>query len=214
MKSAFTAEEIMEACFPFDLEVDTVADDDTEFPSSLIAQSGDLTFTILLNGEGPFYESMSLSAIKTTDDNPFEIAHQWNLDFHWSTAMALTEPDGTIATNANGDFGVSQHRRVPFFGGISDEALRTEIGFFVYEMNLFFGLEDEADERDSGDRKAMDISRTRLAIADELARQSPQTARQLAETLGIHKSQINATLYSSPDLFTRHQASPPIWSLA
>jgi hypothetical protein len=214
VKSSLTADEIMEACFPFDLEVGPVTDDDTEFPSCLVAQSGDLSFIILLIGEGPFYEAMTLSVIQATDDNPFEVAHQWNADFRWSTAMAMTEPDGTIATNPAGEFGVSLHRRVPFFGGISDDALQTEIGFFVYEMDLFFGLEDEADERDDADSKPKDASRTRLNIADELARQSPQTARQLSDTLGIHKSQINATLYSSPDLFTRHQASPPTWSLA
>lgn len=214
MKSAFTVDEIIEACFPFDLEVGIFQDDEAEYPSCLIAQCGEIAFTILLMGDGPFYEGLTLSVIQSTNDNPFDIAQEWNLSFRWSTAVAMTEPDGAIATNSEGNYGVSLHRRVLFFGGICDEALQAEIGFFVYEMLLFFGLEDEVDEADNDELRSTDASRTRVAITEELTRKSPQTARDLAATLGIHKSQVNSTLYSSPDLFTRNQSSPPTWTLA
>lgn len=214
MKSAFTVEEIIEACFPFDLEVGILQDDEAEFPSCLLAQCGEIGFTILLMGDGPFYEGLTLSVIRATDDNPFDIAQEWNTSFRWSTAVAMTEPDGAIAINSEGDYGVDLHRRVLFFGGISDDALQVEIGFFVYEMLLFFGLEDEVDESDTDELRPVDASRTRVAITEELERKSPQTARELAATLGIHKSQINSTLYGSPDLFTRNQSTPPTWTLA
>lgn len=214
LKSAFTVDEIIESCFPFDLEVGILEDDEAEFPTCLYAQCGEIGFTILLQGDGPFYEGLSLSVIRATDDNPFDIAQDWNLSFRWSTAVAMTEPDGAIATNSEGEYGVSLHRRVLFFGGISDDALQAEIGFFVYEMLLFFGLEDEVDEVDTDVLRHMDASRTRVAITDELTRKSPQTARELAAALGLHKSQVNSTLYSSPDLFTRIQSTPPTWTLA
>lgn len=213
MKSAFTVDEIIEACFLFDLEVGILEDDESEYPSCLLAQCGEIGFTILLMGDGPFYEGLTLSVIQSTDDNPFDIAQNWNLSFRWSTAVAMTEPDGAIATNSGGEYGVSLHRRVLFFGGISDDALEAEIGFFVYEMLLFFGLEDEVDDADNADLMPMNASRTRVAITEELTRKNPQTARELAASLGIHKSQVNSTLYSSPDLFTRIQSSPPTWTL-
>ena len=213
MKSAFTAEEIAEAFRSFDIEADVVEDLENPNEYTVYGYLEELPFHVSLYGTGPFYEEALFMAFAPTSDNPIEWANEWNADLRWTTATPLLNDDGTMIVD-DGDFYVGVHRLLSFYGGIHPEALRSLAGQCLLDFVQIYGLDDDLAEEDEVDMESMlDEDALRDAVISLLLPGEAMTARQIAKSTDVPKVEVNALLYRRPDLFQRHQADPPRWTL-
>ena len=210
LKSSFTAEELADAVRTFDVEVSVTEDLSAAISHTIDCNIGDFEFGIWPRDHGPFFEEALMVGMIATDENPIEWALAWNSDYHWSTGVAQTDEVGALVTNDQGEFILTIRRRIGFYGGVSDDALRSWIGQFILEFLTFVGLEEEDDSTVESSDSIIDLPE---ALVAELELRSPQTARELARSVNASKSEVNAILYGRPDLFSRKHENPPLWSL-
>jgi len=214
VKSAFTATEIAEAFRSFDIDADVMEESVEPIEYTIYGQVADLPFHVSLLGSGPFHEEALFMAFVPTPENPIEWANEWNAELRWTTATPLLNEDGTMIVE-EGDFLVGIHRLLSFYGGIHPEALRSLAGQCLLDFVQIYGLDDDDSPEESEADMESDLGEDALrnAVLSLLRLGEALTARQISKATDFPKVEVNSLLYRRPDLFQRHQADPPRWTL-
>jgi len=214
VKSAFTATEIAEAFRSFDIDADVMEESVEPIEYTIYGQVADLPFHVSLLGSGPFHEEALFMAFVPTPENPIEWANEWNAELRWTTATPLLNEDGTMIVE-EGDFLVGIHRLLSFYGGIHPEALRSLAGQCLLDFVQIYGLDDDDSPEESEADMESDLGEDALrnAVLSLLRSGEAFTARQISRATDFPKIEVNSLLYRRPDLFRRHQADPPRWTL-
>lgn len=210
----YTAEEILEIVHGLDLpgEIDTDEDQDT----LIVIESEEFKWHIGFGGDGPFYGSLNLFALKIDPIISHSTANAWNQE-HGSSTMAYLTNDETneFSITESNEFIIVLKNFFPFFGSMSVEAISFAIYCFHDDVCEFFGIlnEDEtSDEHAPSETPDGDPIPLIEQIQLELALNALQSARNIAKSLNTSKYEVNSTLYRHIELFEKEGTSPPLWT--
>jgi hypothetical protein len=211
---AFTAEELAEIVRELGLPAEIEIDDDHS--TRIVVNTDDVEWSVILDDNGPFYRSVTLSTYKFIEDEPLSYANSWNI-LHIPPAIVLDDPATEAPiVNENGNYLVGLLWRIYFWNSISVEYLSNSFASFHEDVLEFQEIEDFIDDEDEevgevvrGEHDPIDRL---LQIQLELRLRSPQSSRELARSLKTTKYEINNILYHQPELFEKEGTSPPMWS--
>ena len=210
----YTAEEILEIVHGLDLpgEIDI----DEEQDVSIDINFDEFNWRIVFTGDGPFFSSMSMFALKIDPLISHLNVNKWNQDHGTSTMFNLVdeEKDEFSYTDSN-DLIIFLKGFVSFFGSKPKEAISFAIYSFHDDVCEFYGIqtEDEASNEhapnETPDGQPIPLFEQ---IQLELALNAPQSSRSIAKSLNTSKYEVNSTLYRHIELFEKAGTSPPLWS--
>ena len=214
---AFTAEELAEIVRELGLPAEIEIDDDHS--TRIVVDTDDVEWSVILDDNGPFYRSVTLSTYKFIEDEPLSYANKWNIS-HIPPAIVLDDPATEAPiVNEDGNYLVGLLWRIYFWNSISVEYLSNSLASFHEDVLEFQEIdeltdddedkEEESEEAQRGEHEPIDRL---LQIQLELRLRSPQSSRELARSLKTTKYEINNILYHQPDLFEKEGTSPPMWS--
>ena len=211
---AFTAEELAEIVRELGLPAEVEVDDDHS--TRIVVNTGDVEWSVILDDNGPFYRSVTLSTYKFIEDEPLSYANSWNI-LHIPPAIVLDDPATEAPiVNEDGNYLVGLLWRIYFWNSISVEYLSNSFASFHEDVLEFQEIGEFIDDEDEvvedvmrGEHEPIDRL---LQIQLELRLRSPQSSRELARSLKTTKYEINNILYHQPDLFEKAGTSPPMWS--
>ena len=211
---AFTAEELAEIVRELGLPAEVEVDDDHS--TRIVVNTDDVEWSVILDDNGPFYRSVTLSTYKFIEDEPLSYANSWNI-LHIPPAIVLDDPATEAPiVNEDGNYLVGLLWRIYFWNSISVEYLSNSFASFHEDVLEFQEIEDFIDDEDEevgevvrGEHDPIDRL---LQIQLELRLRSPQSSRELARSLKTTKYEINNILYHQPELFEKEGTSPPMWS--
>jgi hypothetical protein len=189
---------------------------DDDHSTRIVVNTGDVEWSVILDDNGPFYRSVTLSTYKFIEDEPLSYANSWNI-LHIPPAIVLDDPATEAPiVNEDGNYLVGLLWRIYFWNSISVEYLSNSFASFHEDVLEFQEIEDFIDDEDEevgevvrGEHDPIDRL---LQIQLELRLRSPQSSRELARSLKTTKYEINNILYHQPELFEKEGTSPPMWS--
>jgi len=211
---AFTAEELAEIVRELGLPAEIEIDDDHS--TRIVVNTDDVEWSVILDDNGPFYRSVTLSTYKFIEDEPLSYANSWNI-LHIPPAIVLDDPATEAPiVNEDGNYLVGLLWRIYFWNSISVEYLSNSFASFHEDVLEFQEIGEFIDDEDEvvedvmrGEHEPIDRL---LQIQLELRLRSPQSSRELARSLKTTKYEINNILYHQPELFEKAGTSPPMWS--
>ena len=211
---AFTAEELAEIVRELGLPAEIEIDDDHS--TRIVVNTDDVEWSVILDDNGPFYRSVTLSTYKFIEDEPLSYANSWNI-LHIPPAIVLDDPATEAPiVNEDGNYLVGLLWRIYFWNSISVEYLSNSFASFHEDVLEFQEIGEFIDDEDEvvedvmrGEHEPVDRL---LQIQLELRLRSPQSSRELARSLKTTKYEINNILYHQPELFEKAGTSPPMWS--
>jgi hypothetical protein len=211
---AFTAEELAEIVRELGLPAEIEIDDDHS--TRIVVNTDDVEWSVILDDNGPFYRSVTLSTYKFIEDEPLSYANSWNI-LHIPPAIVLDDPATEAPiVNEDGNYLVGLLWRIYFWNSISVEYLSNSFASFHEDVLEFQEIGEFIDDEDEvvedvmrGEHEPIDRL---LQIQLELRLRSPQSSRELARSLKTTKYEINNVLYHQPELFEKEGTSPPMWS--
>ena len=211
---AFTAEELAEIVRELGLPAEIEIDDDHS--TRIVVNTDDVEWSVILDDNGPFYRSVTLSTYKFIEDEPLSYANSWNI-LHIPPAIVLDDPATEAPiVNEDGNYLVGLLWRIYFWNSISVEYLFNSFASFHEDVLEFQEIGEFIDDEDEvvedvmrGEHEPIDRL---LQIQLELRLRSPQSSRELARSLKTTKYEINNILYHQPELFEKAGTSPPMWS--
>jgi hypothetical protein len=211
---AFTAEELAEIVRELGLPAEIEIDDDHS--TRIVVNTDDVEWSVILDDNGPFYRSVTLSTYKFIEDEPLSYANSWNI-LHIPPAIVLDDPATEAPiVNEDGNYLVGLLWRIYFWNSISVEYLSNSFASFHEDVLEFQEIGEFIDDEDEvvedvmrGEHEPIDRL---LQIQLELRLRSPQSSRELARSLKTTKYEINNILYHQPELFEKEGTSPPMWS--
>jgi len=211
---AFTAEELAEIVRELGLPAEIEIDDDHS--TRIVVNTDDVEWSVILDDNGPFYRSVTLSTYKFIEDEPLSYANSWNI-LHIPPAIVLDDPATEAPiVNEDGNYLVGLLWRIYFWNSISVEYLSNSFASFHEDVLEFQEIGEFIDDEDEVVEDVMrgehDLIDRLLQIQLELRLRSPQSSRELARSLKTTKYEINNILYHQPELFEKEGTSPPMWS--
>ena len=210
-----------------DTAVRIVEMDDGRTIEAIDCEFGEMSFTCMPCGTGPFHLEVSLFASTWVTENPFEFANKLNEESYLGRCCVELDDDGTV-TSSDDQFLLTNTISIPFLGTVTKEHVQFLINVWIEDLSDFFQLEEE-DEEQEDDHENEDESDVANASTNPqpsgtedtlLARLSTaltdagnKTARQLSRELATPKNDINRTLYGAAVLFKNDGTQPPKWTL-
>jgi hypothetical protein len=219
-KETFTVDEILEILSELDVDVVHTSEPDNETASVTIeCEIGPIDFFCNLHSQSPFFDLLSLRAIRFDVENCYVFVNKYNNNFPMSHAAVRTDDDGVALVDEDAEISVKAECFIHFAGGVTKEHVRYLLEIWIEELVDFYEIELQLDDLD--DEIVIEIPQSpeflemtlleRISVF--LSLNSAKTAREMGKILGFDRQEINRVLYKHRDRFVKNKSQPPQWNL-
>jgi hypothetical protein len=221
----FTADEIIEFLAEVCDEIVYETEDHEIFVThSLTCTVGEIQFSCFLNHDEPFFEQVSLLALRSGVDEPYKFCNKFNQGGGVSRAFVYElDPEDELddPTFHNGQ-NVMARLFINFGSGLTSDYVTFMFCMWLEDLNDFFELDNDEQNENSESVVMVDIPQSpefmelplTERIAVYLSLNTNRTAKEISKVLKFDRHEINSVLYRNRDRFVKSGEQPPRWSVS
>lgn len=181
---------------------------------SIECRQGEIEWSVLFSGEGPFFSRAMLMAIARLDKeiDPFRFVNQWNEDHLESTVVVSTDDSMDPLVGDDGNWVIVLRSFLVFLGSVSFDHLEFKFESWIDDVReLISDEEDVVAEEGSTQKTPHDV--TDLDLVHQLLQEKgPMSSKDIAKILVLPKHDVNHLIYMHLEDFEKHPGQPPKWS--